>query len=95
VSHRSTTNTQQDVEIRNLKKELQGFEERFRSEVQAIQQHYKASCREWKTKKTTEVKDIQDKLEEAEKKNFQLEVQIKELKLKLEYSETDPRKRSG
>jgi cell division septum initiation protein DivIVA len=73
VSHRSTTNTQQDDEIRNLKKELQGFEERFRSEVQAIQQHYKASFREWKTKKTTEVKDIQDKLEEAEKKNFQLE----------------------
>jgi hypothetical protein len=39
VSHRSTTNTnnnQYEDEIKSLKKEIQSFEDRFRSEVQAF-----------------------------------------------------------
>lgn len=70
ASHRSTSNPRQDEEIRSLKKEIQSFEERFRSEVQAIQQHYKSYCREWKAKKTSEGTEMQRKLDEAEKRNF-------------------------
>jgi hypothetical protein len=38
---------------------------------------------------------MQKKLDEAEKRNFTLEAQVKELKLKLEFSESDPRKKGG
>jgi hypothetical protein len=45
--------------------------------------------------KTSQILDLQSKLDASEKRNFSLEAQIKEFKLKLEFSESDPRKRGG
>jgi peptidoglycan hydrolase CwlO-like protein len=45
--------------------------------------------------KTSQILDLQSKLDASEKRNFSLEAQIKEFKLKLEFSESDPRKWGG
>ena len=45
-----------------------------------------------KASKSTHINELQSKLEISEKKNFELEAQVKELKLKLEFSESDARK---
>lgn len=82
----------QEEEIKALKLEISRFEDRFRNEVGNIQEHYKAYCRELKAKKASHLDELQSKLDASEKRNFELEAQLKEVKLKLEFSESDARK---
>lgn len=57
-----------------------------------IQEHYKAYCKEVKAKKANQVEELQRRLDAAEKRNFELESTIKEMRLKVEFSEGEARK---
>ena len=56
--------------------------------------HVELSLEYWvlNATKSTHINELQAKLEISEKKNFELEAQLKELKLRLEFSESDARK---
>lgn len=54
-----------------------------------MQESFKLYCKDLKAKKSQQILELQHKLDLSERQNFELEAQIKELRLKLEFSESD------
>jgi len=53
--------------------QIGSFEERFRTEVNIIQQHYKQSYKEWKASKKEKYRELKVKYDQAVKKGTELE----------------------
>jgi hypothetical protein len=72
-----------DDEIRSLKLEIASFQDKFRHEIYLMQESYKDYIRDFKVKKSHQITELQHKLNLEERRNFELEAQVKEMKIKL------------